>query len=399
MIQAFDERYEITSPDEEVVEALRGCREKQRTNEKILQTLGEAPVPVYYLKEWQEPWDGRFSSDIDIAVRTEDLQTLHEFLTERNFFARPEEYIPPTPLLRAEQGISRRLQSLKELLFLERQDYTMARLIRMVDETVIFDEIEDVESDMLDPEDVNKIHRFLSRRRRHLDKTEDLRSLHRLMMSRLQEKTDTEREETRVEDVNNRLEDVVELRKLKGSIGLPYNRSDRFVQERSGEFEYTRGAQFLEVLKLDETEASDGKPLEVDEDEIRPEDNFVLHASHFCKNITNIFSEHHFTGFLKCLIDGAVLFKRRNLSVQKIMKRSKSLNRTDETAYYLHLLQKHDFVDVNDVTSHTLYDLVDDETLLFNERTLQTKIVALMILAYWLMKGKQIEHKEPPWVS
>lgn len=349
--------------------------------ETILSTLDESPVPVYRMKEWTCRWPHRFAEDVDVAVRKQDLRRFHTFLKNQGFLALPEgPAVKKGSLHTAVKHKQKALPDIASLSNLQQKAYYEFRVF----EEGIIALLEDAEQELLRKKD--PVFLEAARRRRNIGFGKLPVVIH-LIRQRFAEIYGGTSEYQEYEAV---IRDVQWLLEKPSAC----SREERFEQGTvSRDFEYQRGSEYLDVKRLDVTEATTQQPLRTAKNLVEKHDNFILHASHFCKNITLVGDKRLFKGFLKYLIDGAYAFKNQDIRVSDVLHRADQLNRKEEVRFYLYTLDYFGFVqDISiDLPSH--YALVPLEGLLFNKESLQMQIASWVIQRVWTLKGKTLNYK------
>jgi hypothetical protein len=384
LASAFYARYrdELTGEVKQTFrDILRGQQALEEDAKRTWSTLEEAPVPVYRMKEWTCRWPHRFSADVDVAVAHEDLHSFHQFLRQRGFLPLPD---GPTmkkgSLHRAVKHKQLRLDQLYGIMRLQRKVFFERRVLHEGTRSLL-DEADAKLTEKKDP----WAHKFARLRKAvSFDQLGPIVDLLRRRFGDIYGERDAYEEYVMVlRDVQWLLDDT------PGS-----SRRDRL--GASGEFrdfEYHRGSEYIEVKRLDVTEVGVDQRLRTQGSSVEPVDNFILQASHFCKNIGLVGDERLFRGFLKYLIDGAYAFKNEDITVSSLLRRAETLNRLDETRFYLAVLGDLDFIGSVPCEAPWYYDLVPVESLLFNRRTTRVTVASWAVRSVWQYQGKTLNYK------
>lgn len=370
-----------------------GVRTLNSYHYKTISTLKASGVEYYLVKDWCEPLENRYSCDVDVIIRKTDVEPLHHYLQKEGYLLHGVEIFHDKEFSRELFRLNVNQAGLLRMIERHKEHYKKYALEKERGEGYVerhcidrcLNKLRDAEQKFLDGSRVlpgsGYVYKALDRWRSNKEK-DCFRGVKGVLI------------------LNSRVHLLFTINKLFGNRGA-YGEYDQLFFSLLGFFEgfaeraerdekggilkrdhlsYCKGPEFLDIKsRVPALAMASTQDVLLEENCLAPVDNLILNASHFVGNIKRQKKDYSYQGFLKYLLDGAVLIKRHDIDCELLSQRAKKFGKEGELKYYLYLLNKSGLVsygcDLPETFWFRVLKKIPRYRLLFNENSIYILVV------------------------
>jgi len=371
---------QIEGKFKEVLEKIhKGIKAQNKYHENTLQTLKKSNLKYYLLKDSAEPWDNRYSCDVDILVPKKEIESFKLFLSQEAYLINGEDIVFSENLTKQLFKLNINQTNLEALQIEKNELYHLCKKKQAtINKTPSIDRsgtleslsrLQKAEKDYLF--NLLKINKFIYKK---IDSKRNIDNISQLLK------------------LNSRIHMLCTISlKLFPKTITSYNKYDKIFFNEIANFKkeninyaFRKESEFLDIkTKIPALGMANPNELILVENKLAPVDNLILNASHFFGNIKRKKSDYSYQGFLKYLIDGAFLIKNNKIDYSLLRERALKFNKTTQLKYYLYLLNTTSLADIKcdlpNSLSYQIYKRISINRLLFNENNLYILIVKKLI--------------------
>ncbi len=383
----------------------QGVQALNAYHKNTINTLEASGVEYFFVKDWCEPLKNRYSCDVDVLIDQSNMGKAHDHLQKEGYLLHGVEIFHDKAftkeLFRLNVDQFRLLELLEKNTKLYQKYVVKKQEAKQQPERFCVDghlrKLRSAEQEYLRRATVFPGSRYIYKQ---IDKRRRINKMKSVLI------------------LNSRVHLLFTINKLLGNktFYIPY---DTCFFSLLGKFEhsaawegsrdlgsiikrhnlnYCRGPEFLDIKSQIPALSMAGKEdVLLDGNRLAPVDNLILNASHFAGNIKRKKRDHSYQGFLKYLLDGAVLIRRNTIDRQLLKQRARKFKKVSEVKYYLYLLNRTGLVSYSCALPSTFWFRVLKNIprwrLLFNENCLYILSVkqAIRLINRWRVIQRRLQ--------